>query len=57
MTTYTLDHPDKGLISYTDKKRYLWLGSVFMPIFPMMGIFASTPPAVMGPGICSSPTW
>ncbi|MEP5837504.1 MAG: alkane 1-monooxygenase [Marinobacter sp.] len=39
MTTYTLDHPEKGLISYTDKKRYLWLTSVFMPIFPMMGIF------------------
>ena len=40
MTTYTLDHPEKGLISYTDKKRYLWLTSVFMPIVPMMGIFA-----------------
>jgi alkane 1-monooxygenase len=39
MTTYTLDHPEKGLISYTDKKRYLWLTSVLMPIFPMMGIF------------------
>ena len=40
MTTYTLDHPEKGLISYTDKKRYLWLTSVLMPIVPMMGIFA-----------------
>ncbi len=40
MTTYTLQHPDKGLISYTDKKRYLWLSSVFMPIFPMLGILA-----------------
>ena len=40
MTTYTLQHPDKGLISYTDKKRYLWLASVIMPIFPMLGIFA-----------------
>ena len=39
MITYTLDHPEKGLISYTDKKRYLWLTSVLMPIFPMMGIF------------------
>jgi alkane 1-monooxygenase len=38
MTTYTLEHPDKGVISYTDKKRYLWLASVFMPIFPFMGI-------------------
>ncbi len=40
MTTYTLQHPEKGLISYTDKKRYLWLSSVFMPIFPMLGILA-----------------
>ena len=40
MHTYTLDHPEKGLISYTDKKRYLWLSSVFMPIFPMLGIIA-----------------
>ncbi len=40
MTTYTLQDPDKGLISYTDKKRYLWLSSVFMPIFPMLGIIA-----------------
>jgi len=39
MTTYTLDHPEKGLISYTDKKRYLWLSSVLMPVFPMLGIF------------------
>ena len=40
MTTYTLQHAEKGLISYTDKKRYLWLSSVFMPIFPMLGIIA-----------------
>ncbi len=40
MTTYTLQHPEKGLISYTDSKRYLWLSSVFMPIFPMLGILA-----------------
>lgn len=40
MTTYTLQHPEKGSISYTDRKRYLWLLSVFMPVFPMMGIAA-----------------
>ena len=38
MTTYTIDDPEKGLISYRDKKRYLWLTSVFMPIFPLLGI-------------------
>ncbi len=38
-TTYTLDHPAKGRIEYTDKKRYLWLSSLTMPLFPMLGIF------------------
>jgi len=38
MITYTLDHPEKGTISYTDKKRYLWLASLAMPLFPLMGI-------------------
>ncbi len=38
MTTYTINDPEKGLISYRDKKRYLWLASVFMPIFPLLGI-------------------
>ena len=28
MATYSLQHPEKGLITYTDKKRYLWLMSV-----------------------------
>jgi alkane 1-monooxygenase len=40
MTTYTINDPEKGLISYRDKKRYLWLTSVFMPIFPLLGIVA-----------------
>lgn len=35
MVTYTLNHPEKGLVSYTDNKRFLWLSSVFMPSFPM----------------------
>lgn len=38
MTSYTLNHPEKGLISYVDKKRYLWLSSVFMPVFPLLSI-------------------
>ena len=38
MTTYSLDHPDKGLITYTDKKRYLWLISVLMPAFPLTSV-------------------
>lgn len=37
-TTYVLDHPEKGRIEYTDKKRYLWMSSLFMPLFPMLGI-------------------
>ncbi|MFK7977211.1 MAG: alkane 1-monooxygenase [Halioglobus sp.] len=37
-TTYTLNHPEKGKIQYTDKKRYLWMSSLFMPIFPLLGI-------------------
>ncbi|MGI9295568.1 MAG: alkane 1-monooxygenase [Pseudomonadales bacterium] len=39
MMTYTLDHPEKGQISYRDAKRYLWMSSLFMPLFPMLGIF------------------
>lgn len=40
MKTFTMDHPELGVISYADKKRYLWLASFFMPLFPMMGVFA-----------------
>jgi len=36
--TYSLEHPDKGHIEYTDRKRYLWMSSLFMPLFPMLGI-------------------
>ena len=39
MTTYSVEHAEKGLISYTDRKRYLWLLSVLMPIFALSGIF------------------
>ena len=39
MKTYSIDHPEKGHISYKDKKRYLWLNSVALPLFPLMGVF------------------
>ncbi len=39
MTTYSIQDPDKGPISYKDKKRYLWLNSVALPLFPLMGLF------------------
>jgi alkane 1-monooxygenase len=39
MITYSVEHPQKGLISYTDNKRYLWLLSVFMPILALSGVF------------------
>ncbi|MEM8498139.1 MAG: alkane 1-monooxygenase [Pseudomonadota bacterium] len=38
MTTYRLNHPEKGVIEYTDKKRYLWMFSLLTPLFPMLGI-------------------
>jgi alkane 1-monooxygenase len=36
--TYVLDHPEQGHIEYTDKKRYLWMSSLVMPLFPLLGI-------------------
>jgi len=39
MVTYTLEHPEKGHIEYRDRKRYLWVLSVFLPLGPMLGIF------------------
>ncbi|MBE9538705.1 MAG: hypothetical protein IMF06_06455 [Proteobacteria bacterium] len=29
-----LDHPEKGYIEYRDKKRYLWILSILLPLFP-----------------------
>ena len=39
MATYSIEDIQKGPISYSDRKRHLWLISVFMPIFPLMGVF------------------
>jgi alkane 1-monooxygenase len=38
MVTYSINHPEKGEISYVDRKRLFWLSSVVMPLFPMAGI-------------------
>ena len=37
-TTYAVDHPEQGHIEYTDRKRYLWMLSLTMPLFPLLGI-------------------
>ncbi|MEZ5556545.1 alkane 1-monooxygenase [Haliea sp.] len=36
--TYRLQHPEQGLIEYTDHKRYLWMSSLLMPLFPLLGV-------------------
>ena len=39
MKTYSIDHPDKGLITYNDKKRPLWIISILFPfMLPMIGV-------------------
>jgi alkane 1-monooxygenase len=37
-TTYIVNHPEQGQIEYTDRKRYLWMLSLAMPLFPLLGI-------------------
>lgn len=39
MKTYQIEDPTLGTISYSDRKRYLWLISVLMPAFPLMGVY------------------
>ena len=41
MKTYVLEHPDKGTITYTDRKRYLWLLSTFYPLLPFLGMYVA----------------
>jgi len=41
MKTYVLDHPEKGRISYTDRKRYLWLLSTAYPLLPFVGMYVA----------------
>jgi alkane 1-monooxygenase len=40
--TYTIDDPVLGQISYSDKKRYLWLFAVFFPLIPFAGMALMT---------------
>ena len=44
MTTYSLIHPEKGLIEFKDKKRWLWLTAILWSLFPIviMGLFLIT---------------
>jgi alkane 1-monooxygenase len=39
IVTYTFGHPEKGYIEYRDRKRYLWILSVFLPLMPLAGVF------------------
>lgn len=35
---YRMNHPDKGLVQYIDRKRHLWLASLFMPLVAISGV-------------------
>ncbi|AJD48670.1 alkane 1-monooxygenase [Isoalcanivorax pacificus W11-5] len=37
-TTYQINHPEKGLIQYTDQKRYLWMASILLPLLAVSGV-------------------
>jgi alkane 1-monooxygenase len=39
MTTYSITHPEKGLIQFTDKKRWLWVSAIVWSLLPL-GIMA-----------------
>ena len=39
MKTYTLNHSEKGVISYTDRRRYLWVSSIFCPLIPLLFVY------------------
>ncbi|MFB1001598.1 MAG: hypothetical protein QMC22_03550, partial [Pseudomonadales bacterium] len=38
MKTFSISNPSGELITYQDKKRYLWLLSIVMPAVPLLGI-------------------
>lgn len=38
MTTYTLEHASKGVLSFKDKKRYWWWGAILLPATPIVVI-------------------
>ena len=35
MTTYVLDHPEKGRIEFKDKKRWFWVGAILFSLLPL----------------------
>ncbi|MFT6407527.1 MAG: alkane 1-monooxygenase [Arenicella sp.] len=41
MTTYSITHPEKGLIQFKDKKRWLWISAILWSIVPLaiMGVY------------------
>jgi len=39
MHIYTMQRPEMGTIEYRDHKRYLWILSVLLPLFPLVGIY------------------
>jgi alkane 1-monooxygenase len=43
MTTYSITHPEKGLIQFKDKKRWLWVSAILWSILPLviMALFLS----------------
>jgi len=45
MKTYSINHPEKGLIEFADKKRYSWLAAIFFPLLPaaMVFVYLQTP--------------
>jgi alkane 1-monooxygenase len=38
MKIFTVDDPELGRIDYVDRKRHLWLLSVFFPLIPLIGM-------------------
>ena len=38
MKTFSMQHPEKGEIAYTDRKRYLWISALFFPLVALSGI-------------------
>ena len=37
-TVYSVESSERGTVTYTDRKHWLWLGSVFYPMVPFLGI-------------------
>ncbi len=55
MKTYAVDHPEKGRIEFTDKKRYLWLASILWAMLPLALIWAYI--ELGNPWLLIAPLW